>query len=101
MEKHYAVFNHKINKCKLNCAEKSRSYADIKNCYPGCEAGVRTFRRFVDERIKQMQSLMGECVSTASTLPNSLYETYRCYDLYNKGFAHLRSIIREESLFYQ
>ena len=65
MEKHYVVFNHKINKCKLNCVEKGNNYVDIKRCYSGCETGVKTFRRFVDERITQMQTLMGECVSNA------------------------------------
>lgn len=73
MEKHYALFNHKINKCKLNCAEKANGYNDIKRCYSGCETGIKTFKRFVDERITQMQTLMGECVSNANKLPSSLY----------------------------
>lgn len=87
------MFNHKINKCKLTCADKGNSYADVKKCYVNCESGLKTFRRFVDERITQMQKLMNECVSHAAELPDTLSETYRCYELYNRGFSHLRNVI--------
>lgn len=101
MQKHYAAFDYKINKCKLKCIQKSNNYGQNKNCYVKCEAGMRTFRRFVDERINQMQKLLNECVSNANQLPNALYEIYYCYNLYNQGFPHLRGLIREESLYYE
>lgn len=47
-----------------------------------------------------MQTFMNECISNAQTLPNTLNETYYCYQLYNRGFDHLKSKIKEESLYY-
>ena len=101
MEKQYIEFDIKINKCKLKCVNSGTDYRGVNSCYGKCEDGVKAYRRFVQEKIGQMQGLMNECIDNAQKMPGILYEVYHCYQLYNRGMPHLKWLIKKESLYYE
>jgi hypothetical protein len=66
MQKHYAVFDHKINKCKLSCVQHSKNYNEHLSCYANCQKGMKSFAEFVDNKINVMHQSLNECVSHGS-----------------------------------
>jgi hypothetical protein len=61
---------------------------------------VSKFSGYIDSRVGEMQQLLGDCVSNANTLPNTMDEIYYCYESYNLSFGKLKQFITEESMYY-
>jgi hypothetical protein len=58
LKRHYAIFNYKINKCKLACARNSTNYSQHLTCYENCEKGMKVFSGCVDQKIKEMEEYL-------------------------------------------
>ena len=101
LKKLYARFDYKINRCIHACLPSATNCPQLHLCETKCRAGVEKFHGYVEERVAEMQSLLGECVANASQLPNTLDETYFCYDSYTQGFDKLKQFITEESMYYE
>lgn len=93
-------FDYKVNKCKYNCIGNAKSYREVGECEEKCGEGAANFSGYVNQRVAEMQQLLGDCVANASTLHNTMDEIYYCYEIYNLGFSKLRQFITEESMFY-
>jgi hypothetical protein len=97
----YAKFDYRINRCRHACFETARSYSQARLCEQECGRGVERFSGYVDGRVREMQELLGGCVANASGLPNTMDETYYCYERYNLSFTKLKQYITEESMYYE